>query len=64
MTLTQALINAGIVEDEADAREEIREAKSDLLEIITSGDDLENAFDFCQDRWGLEPDYLDELIPV
>lgn len=64
MKLAQALISAGIVTDEPAAREEIREARSELLAIITSGEDLENAFDFCQDRWGLEPDYLDELMPI
>ncbi len=42
-----------------EAKEDIKEAKKELMELIADG---EMPFDYCQDRWGLEPDYLDELI--
>lgn len=37
----------------------IQEARKDLMDIIEDGED---AYNFCQERFGLEPDYLDDLI--
>lgn len=44
-----------------DADELIQEAKDDLLERIEDGDDT--AHDICEEYFGLEPDYLMELLP-
>lgn len=58
MTLKNILMERdGLTASEADA--DIREAKQELMELIGAG---EMPFDFCQDRWGLEPDFLDELM--
>ena len=47
----------GITWDEAD--ELVEEAKYDLLDRL---DDGELPFDICEEYFGLEPDYLDELM--
>ena len=47
----------GMTETEAD--ELINEAQEDLEERISKGED---AFNICEEYFGLEPDYLDELI--
>ncbi|MDA3855378.1 MAG: hypothetical protein PF569_03905 [Candidatus Woesearchaeota archaeon] len=44
---------------EADAREEIEDAKIELNSLLEDG---EIPYDYCMDRWGLEPDYLEELL--
>jgi len=49
----------GISRSEAEALKS--EAKAELEEILNSGG-LEGAFDICYDHFGLEPDYLDELL--
>jgi len=49
----------GISRSEAEALKS--EAKAELEEILNSGG-LEEAFDICYDHFGLEPDYLDELL--
>ena len=43
----------------AEADQEIREAREEFMQLITDG---EMPFDYCEDRWGLEPDYLDDLM--
>ena len=47
----------GMTAQEAD--EEIEEAKKDFHERLENG---EMPFDICADWFGLEPDYIDELI--
>ena len=42
-----------------DADDLIEQARTDLHERLGDGD---GAFDICEDWFGLEPDYLDELI--
>jgi hypothetical protein len=42
-----------------EAEEEVARAKVDLRNMIEAG---ETPWDFCEDRFGLEPDYLDELM--
>ena len=44
----------------AEADQLIREAKDDLMERIEEGDF--SAEDICMEYFGLEPDYLDELM--
>ena len=44
---------------EAEANAEIKDARQELIKLIGNG---EMPFDYCLDRWGLEPDYLEELI--
>ena len=48
----------GMSADEAD--ELISEAKEDLNQRLAEG---EMPFDLCAEWFGLEPDYLEELIP-
>ena len=43
------------------ADELIRQAKDALQEYLADGD-MESAYDICSDYFGLEPDYLMELI--
>ena len=60
MSLKSALMRKmGLTSSEAD--KEIQDAREELSEVIED-DDLDEAFDFCMDRWGLESDYLEELI--
>jgi len=47
----------GMTEREAD--DLICDAKADMAEKLAAGD---LPFDICQEWFGLEPDYLDELI--
>jgi hypothetical protein len=47
----------GLTENEAD--EQIANAKENLLERLGNG---EMPFDFCEEEFGLEPDYLVDLI--
>lgn len=44
---------------ETEAEELITEATEDLHERIANGED---AFNICEEYFGLEPDYLDELL--
>ena len=45
---------------ETEAEDLISEAKEDLFQRLEDG---EMPFDICADWFGLEPDYLDELLP-
>jgi len=45
-----------------DADELISECKQDLIDRIGSGDS--SSFDICGEYFGLEPDYLFELVPL
>ena len=59
-SIKQVLINRdGVTELEADNM--IQEAKDQLADSIANGD-FEEAYDICQDQFGLEPDYLLELL--
>jgi len=49
----------GLSEEEANDR--IAEAKGDLAEAMSMGD-MEYAEDICAEHFGLEPDYIFELI--
>lgn len=40
----------------------IMQARTDLYERLGTGDDDNDLFDICEEWFGLEPDYLDELI--
>jgi hypothetical protein len=44
---------------EAEAERDIAAAKSELIERIDAG---EMPFDLCEELFGLEPDYLEELM--
>lgn len=46
---------------EQDADEEISKAQDEALELVAEGD-LESAMDICGTYWGLEPDYLEDLL--
>lgn len=57
-SLREVLIeNQGHTPEEADKR--ISQARRDITERIESG---ELPFDFCEEEFGLEPDYLDDLL--
>lgn len=47
--------------DEAEADDLIEEAKEAMQEYLAE-DDLESAENICEEFFGLEPDYLMELI--
>jgi hypothetical protein len=47
----------GLTEQEADTQ--IADAKENLLERLGNG---EMPFDFCEEEFGLEPDYFEDLI--
>ena len=51
----------GISKSEAETLK--RDAKAELEEILENGGGLEEAYDICYDYFGLEPDYLDEIMP-
>ena len=44
---------------EAEALERIQEAHDELYERLAAGD---MPFDICEEYFGLEPDYLEELM--
>ena len=44
-----------------DADELIAQAKEAIEEYLDN-DDMESAYNVCEEYFGLEPDYLDELI--
>jgi len=44
---------------EDEAQDEIDSCRFDLMQRIDEG---EMPDDICQEYWGLEPDYLDELL--
>ena len=48
-----------ITSDEAD--KQIKEAQEELQELLAQGDD-EAAYEVCQIYFGLEPDYLMDLL--
>jgi len=57
-SLKEVLIDRdGLTGTEADER--INEARRELLERIENG---EMPFDFCEEEFGLEPDYLTDLM--
>lgn len=47
----------GLTEEQAD--EQIADAKEELMNRLGNG---EMPFDFCEEEFGLEPDYLYDLI--
>lgn len=47
----------GLSKQEADKR--VKEARLELLKRVEEG---EMPMDFCEEEFGLEPDYLDELL--
>ena len=56
--LKQVLIERdGITAQEAD--QQIADCKEELNERLAQGD---MPFDICEEHFGLEPDYLDELL--
>ena len=57
--LKKALINLGHSSEEAD--KQIKDAKIDLQDYLARGE-TETAYNICSDYWGLEPDYLEDLI--
>jgi len=46
---------------EAQAKEQIQEARDRVREYLDEGE-LDMAHDICAEMWGLEPDYLLEII--
>ncbi len=51
----------GITRSEATAIKS--DATKELIQILESGGGYEDASELCYDYFGLEPDYLDELLP-
>ena len=46
---------------EVEAEEQMREAKDAIDEYLEDGD-MCAAMDVCAEFWGLEPDYVDDLM--
>ena len=49
---------------EEDAEALIKEAKADLWQLIDDGGSLIEAENIVESYFGLEPDYLEELLPL
>jgi len=49
--------------DADEAQSLIDEAVEVLQEYIENGE-MDSAYNICQDYFGLEPDYLDEIMPI
>ncbi len=47
----------------ADAKDYVDQCREELNERIEDGDFID-AMDICAEYFGLEPDYLDQLIPI
>ena len=59
-SLKQVLMSRdNLTSEEAD--EQIAEAKAQLQEYLDAGDQA-SALDICEELFGLEPDYLDDLM--
>lgn len=50
----------GLTAEEADER--ISEVKEQLNELLEDGGSLDQAEEIIEDEFGLEPDYLEELL--
>ena len=48
--------------DETEADQLIKECRDDLYERLGSGESFTECYDICEEYFGLEPDYLMELI--
>ena len=60
MSIKQILMQRdGLSAEEAE--ELIIEARNDMNYMLENGD-VDGAYNVCQDHFGLEPDYLDELM--
>ena len=60
MSIKQILMQRdGLSAEEAE--ELIIEARDDMNYMLENGD-VDGAYNVCQDHFGLEPDYLDELM--
>ena len=60
MSIKEVLMNRdGMTEEEAE--ELIQEAKDQLACYLEDGD-MDGAMDICEEFFGLEPDYIDELM--
>jgi len=46
---------------QTEAKKEFKEAQDELNRRLASGEDC---YDICEEYFGLEPDYLMDLIPV
>lgn len=57
--LTALVRDKGFTEEEA--LEQIEEAKDLLNQYLEEGDE-DAAYNICEEMWGLEPDYLDDLL--
>lgn len=60
-SIKSVLMKRGITA--ADADDQIKEARADLVAHIAAGN-MSAADNVCKDHFGLEPDYLDELTPA
>jgi len=59
-SLTKTLMNRdGLTRDEAEAQ--VSEAREELMDLIAEGN-FSDAYDICDDMFGLEPDYLEDLL--
>ena len=47
----------------SEANEIVADAK-EQLDIYMAEDDMSSGFDICEEFFGLEPDYLEELLPM
>ena len=59
MNLLDTLIKMGYTRDEA--KNSIVMAREELEDLLAEGE-TEAAYDICMDYWGLEPDYLMDLM--
>ena len=57
-SLLQVLVERDGMQEE-EAKKLIKEVKEVLLDRIENGED---AYDICEEYFGLEPDYLNDLI--
>ena len=58
LSIKDVLMDRGMTEEEAE--DLINEAKADLAERLADDDD--KAYNICEEWFGLEPDYVMELI--
>ena len=59
-SIVKVLMNRdGLTKDEAVAQ--VKECQADLMDRISEGDTL-SAMDICEEYFGLEPDYLEDMI--
>ena len=63
--MVESLVTVLMIRDkmsEEEAQKQVRECRAELMQRLGSGEDIDDCCNICEEWFGLEPDYLWELI--